>query len=148
MTLGGNDYDQPAPGDPPPPFASFQAKYDEMVVLIRNKHPTAHVFCAVAPSLQDNYPVGYNAYTSVKTAASNVVTKYTGLGDTKLYFFEFTRSTNADVTACDGHPNATKHHAMADEAIAQIRAYIVDQRVHGWRFQADHVVRAGLVSRR
>jgi lysophospholipase L1-like esterase len=122
MTLGGNDYDQPAAGDPAPPFASFQAKYDEMVALIRTKHPYAHIFCAVAPSLSDGYPVGYNAYTNVKTAASNVVLKYTGLGDAKIYYFEFTRSTNADVTGCDGHPNVTKHRAMADEAIVQIKA--------------------------
>jgi hypothetical protein len=101
---------------------AFQAKYDEMVALIRNKHPSAHIFCAVAPSLTDAYPPGYNAYTNVKTAATNVVGKYNGMGDTKVYYFEFMRSNNGDITGCNGHPNATKHRSMADEVVAQIKA--------------------------
>lgn len=125
MTLGGNDYDDPD-GNPmnapdAPPFAAFQAKYDEMVTLIRTKHPAAHIFCAVAPSLDDGYPPGYNAYTNVKTAAANVVAAKNGAGDTKVYYFEFTRSQQGDLTACDGHPNVAKHRAMADEAIAIIK---------------------------
>jgi lysophospholipase L1-like esterase len=125
MTLGGNDYDDPdgnnmnAPDAPP--FASFQAKYDEMVTLVRTKHPSAHIFCAVAPSLNDGYPAGYNAFTNVKTAASNVVTAKNGAGDAKVHYFEFTRSQGNDLTGCDGHPNVTKHRAMADEAIAFIK---------------------------
>jgi lysophospholipase L1-like esterase len=122
MTLGGNDYDQPDGAATPPPFDAFQQKYDEMVALVRSKHPNAYVFCAVAPSLKDDYPVGFNAYTNVKTAAQNVVSKYNGKGDSKIYYFEFTRSTDADLTACDGHPNPAKHRAMADEAIAAIKA--------------------------
>jgi hypothetical protein len=93
-----------------------------MVSLIRTKHPAAHIFCAVAPSLQDNYPAGYNAYTNVKTAASNVVAKYNGLGDTKVYYFDFKRSADSDLTGCEYHPNATKHRSMADEVVAQIKA--------------------------
>lgn len=122
MTLGGNDYSQPSAGDPAPPFATFQTKYDEMVTLIRTKHPAAHIFCAVAPSLQDGYPAGYNAYTNVKTAMNNVVSAHAAAGDTKIYAFEFTRSQNADLTACEFHPNAAKHRAMADEAIVAIKA--------------------------
>lgn len=125
MTLGGNDYDDPDgnPNNTPdaPPFASFQAKYDEMVTLIRTKHPNAHIFCAVAPSLTDTYPPGYNAYTNVKTAAANVVSAKNGAGDAKVYYFEFTRSQGGDLTGCDGHPNVAKHRAMADEAIVVIK---------------------------
>jgi lysophospholipase L1-like esterase len=125
MTLGGNDYDEPNPGDPPPPFSGFKASYDTMVTNIRSKRPNAHIVCAVAPSLQDSYPVGspvrYNAYTNVKNAATSVVADKVAGGDTKIYVFEFTRSTNADLTACSFHPNAAKHRAMADEAITFIK---------------------------
>ncbi len=125
MTLGGNDYDDPD-GNPmnapdAPPFAAFEAKYAEMVTLIRTKHPAAHIFCAIAPSLNDSYPPGYNAFTNVKTAASNVVAAKNGAGDTKVYYFEFTRSQQGDLTGCDGHPNVAKHRAMADEAILFIK---------------------------
>lgn len=122
MTLGGNDYSRDNPGDPAPPFASFEAKYDEMVTTIRTKRPNALVVCAVAPSLTNVYPAGYNAYTNVKTAATNVVAAKVGAGDAKLHVFEFTRSLDGDLTACDGHPNAAKHRAMADEAVAFIKS--------------------------
>jgi hypothetical protein len=122
MTLGGNDWDQPNPGDPAPPFAAFQAKYDEMVTLVRAKHPNAQIVCAVAASLSNDYPVGYNAYTNVKTAATNVVAAKVAGGDAKISFFEFTRATDADLTGCEYHPNAAKHRAMADEAIPVIKA--------------------------
>jgi len=122
MTLGGNDYSRPNEGDPAPPFAAFEAKYDELVTIIRTRRPDAHIICAVAPSLTDEYPAGYDAYTSVKTATTNVVAAHAGAGDDKIYAFEFTRSVPAvDLTACDGHPNAAKHRKMADEAIVFIK---------------------------
>jgi lysophospholipase L1-like esterase len=122
ITLGGNDYDQPNGGDPPPPIDQFKAKYDEVVGMVRTNHPNAHIFCAVAPSLNDDYPVGYNAYTNIKTTLAQVVSARNGAGDTKIYTFEFTRSNGADLTGCLYHPNRAKHRAMADEAIAFIKS--------------------------
>lgn len=127
MTLGGNDYDV-FNNDPPPDFNAFQTKYGELVTLVRSKHPNAHIFCAVATSLSDTYPVGYNAYTNVKTAVGNVVAAKSSGGDAKVHFFEFTRAVTAtDLTGCGYHPNAAKHRAMADEAIAFIKS-----KVAGW----------------
>jgi len=121
ITLGGNDYDPGFPTEGAPNAATFQTKYTELVTLVRTKHPAAHIFCAVAPSLTDTYPAGFNAYTSVKTALANVVAAKNGAGDAKVYSFEFTRSVNADLTACEGHPNAAKHTAMAAEAVTFIK---------------------------
>lgn len=126
LTLGGIDYNDPdydsstAP-DPPPPGA-FQSKYVDLLGTVRAHYPAAHVFCAIAPSLNDQYPPGYNAYTHVKTAVQNAVSAKASSGDTRIYFFEFTRSTPSDNTACDGHTNANKHRAMATEAVAFIKA--------------------------
>ena len=89
---------------------------------MRSKHPNAHFICAVAPSLGDGYPVGYDAYTNVKTAVNDVVSAHAAAGDTKIYAFEFTRSQGADVTGCQSHPNAMKHRAMANEAIVLIKS--------------------------
>ena len=120
ITLGGNDYDKSSMAVDPAPLASFQAKYDELVTTIRTQHPSAHVFCAVAPSLNDVNPAGFNAYSNVKAGAQGVVAAHAG--DAKLHFFEFARSVGTDLTACGGHVNATKHRAMADEAIVAIKA--------------------------
>lgn len=123
LTVGGNDYSLPNAGDPPPPFAGFETKYDELVTMVRTQRPNAHIVCSVAPSLTNAYPLnGYNAYTNVKNAASNVVAAKLAAGDTKIHFFEFTRSTNADLTGCQYHPNVTKHRAMADEAVTFIKS--------------------------
>ncbi|HEY8079436.1 MAG TPA: SGNH/GDSL hydrolase family protein [Labilithrix sp.] len=122
ITLGGNDWDQPNPGDPAPPYASFVAKYDALVGDVRAKHPAAHVVCAVAASLNDDYPVGYAAYTNVKNAVTQVVSTRSAAGDAKIYTFEFTRATDADLTGCEYHPNPMKHAAMAAEAIAFIKS--------------------------
>jgi Carbohydrate esterase 2 N-terminal/GDSL-like Lipase/Acylhydrolase family len=123
ITLGGNDYEGPQPPDPPPAGA-FETKYTQIVTTIRTQHPSAHIFCSVAPSLSNVFPAGYNAYTNVKTGAQNVVSGRAAAGDSKVYFFEFTRSAmdGSDTTACDGHVNGAKHRAMADEAIVLIKA--------------------------
>ena len=120
ITLGGNDYDKSGAATDPAPLARFQAKYDELVTTIRSQHPAAHVFCAVAPSLNDTSPAGFNAYSNVKAGAQGVIAAHPG--DTKLHFFEFARSLPADLTACGSHVNALKHRAMANEAIVAIKA--------------------------
>ncbi len=122
ITLGGNDYDQSSVAVDPAPPASFLAKYQQLVSTIRTQHPLAYVFCAVAPSLNDTSPAGFNAYSNVKAGAQGVVAARASAGDTKVYFFEFTRSVIGDTTACDGHVNAAKHRAMADEAMVAIKA--------------------------
>jgi lysophospholipase L1-like esterase len=122
ITLGGNDWDQPNPGDPPPDPAAFEAKYAELVTLVRSKRPSAHVVCAVASSLNDDYPPGYLAYTHVKTALGDVVAARNAAGDAKIYVFEFARASPSDLTGCESHPNVQKQKAMADEAVAFIKA--------------------------
>jgi lysophospholipase L1-like esterase len=122
ITLGGNDWDQPNPGDPAPPVDQFQAKYDELVGVVRSKYPSAYVICAVATSLNDDYPVGYAAYTNVKTVLANVVAARAAAGDTRIYTYEFARANQAtDLTGCDYHPNIAKHRAMANEVIAFVK---------------------------
>ena len=127
LTLGGNDYDSSSAAVDPPPLAAFEMKYDALVGTIRTQHPAAHIFCAVAPSLNDVFPAGFNAYSNVKAGAMAVVTARSGAGDTKIHFFEFARSTNGETTACDGHVNTAKHRAMANEAILAI------QGATGWK---------------
>lgn len=124
ITLGGNDYgvsSLPDGAGAPPPGA-FETHYDALVTTVRTQHPNAHIFCSVAPSLSDDYPPGWNAYASVKSAAQHVVNAHAAAADTKIYFFEFARSTRADLTACESHPNIAKHRAMANEAMILIKA--------------------------
>jgi lysophospholipase L1-like esterase len=122
VTLGGNDYSIPNPGDPPPPFASFKAQYDALLSQVRTRRPNAFIVGAVAPSITDDYPQGYSAYTNIRNAVSQVVAAKTLAGDAKIAMFEFTRSVDAaDLTGCLSHPNVTKHRALANEAVAFLK---------------------------
>jgi hypothetical protein len=121
---GGNDWDQPNAGDPAPSVGAFTTAYDALVSQVRAAHPNAHIICAVGPSLNDDYPVGYNAYTNVTTVLKNVVATRTAGGDAKIHYFEFTRSLDTDLTGCEYHPNPQKHQKMATEASAYIKTIL------------------------
>ncbi len=123
ITLGGNDWGGENPDLPAPlTMAQFQAKYAQLVALVRSKRPTAHLVCAVGASLSNDYPVGYNAYANVKTAIQNVVAARAAGGDTKIYAYEFARAVTADKTACAYHFNAAKHASLASETVAFLKS--------------------------
>ncbi len=126
MTLGGNDWDNPG-NRPPPDLAAFQTKYAELVALVRAAQPQAQLVLAVAPSLSDDYPPGYNALTNMTTALTNVRNARIAAGDANVHLHVFTRTTYPDdVTGCEYHPNAAFHAKLGVEVAAKIKA------ITGW----------------
>jgi lysophospholipase L1-like esterase len=128
IMLGANDWNQEAPSTAPPDLTLFTNKYIALAALVRSKYPTAHVFCSIAPSINDAFPVvspgvSWNALTNMRTALGNVIAARANLGDTKFYTYEFTRADQTtEMTGCAYHPNLALHRKMADEVIAQIKA--------------------------
>jgi lysophospholipase L1-like esterase len=128
ITLGANDWDKEAANTAPPDLTQFTNKYIALAALVRSKYSTAHVFCSIAPSINDDYPVvspgvSWNALTNMRAALSNVIAARASLGDTRFYAYEFTRADQAtDMTGCAYHPNLALHRKMANEVIAQIKA--------------------------
>jgi lysophospholipase L1-like esterase len=124
ITLGGNDWDQPHPGDPPPPLREFEDAYDKLVTTVREKHPNALIVCAIAPSLNDYYPSKppYSALFQMRTALGDSAARARRRGDTRVVTFEFARAAEGDLTGCGGHPNAKEQRALAGQAIAFIKA--------------------------
>lgn len=128
ITLGGNDWDKEAANTAPPDLTLFTNKYIALAALVRSKYANAHVFCSIAPSLNDDYPrvsaaVSWNALSNMRTALSDVVTARANLGDTKFYAYEFTRADQpTELTGCAYHPSLALHRKMADEVIVQIKA--------------------------
>ena len=119
LSLGANDWDIPTANAPPPTLASFQTAYRSLVVQVRAAHPNAHIFLGITSSLNDDYPHGYNAYTNVKTALSNVIAQ---LADPKIYLHDFARANSTvNLTGCGYHPNAAWARTMADEVVAAIK---------------------------
>jgi lysophospholipase L1-like esterase len=134
ITLGGNDWDQDRstiPWASAPDVAQFTSKYVALAALVRSKYPDAHVFVAIAPSLNDDYPydvvnaanVSWKALTNMRSAVASVVATRAAAGDTKIYAYEFTRADHdADLTGCSYHANLALHRRMADEVLVQVRA--------------------------
>lgn len=119
ITLGGNDWDLPAPA---PNVNTFTTKYGELVTYVRGQHPNAHIVCAIAPSINDDYPPNFAALTNMRAALTSVVTTRNQAGDAKVYKFEFSRANDqVDLTGCEYHPSPTFHRKLADEAIAFIK---------------------------
>jgi len=120
LMLGANDWDSGEPTPSQPNATAFNAKYDDLVVLVRSKYPNAHFFMAIAPSLNDDYPVGYAARTKMVNAIDAVLAAHPT--DTKLYKGTITPAVYpTDLTGCGFHTNLAKHRAMADEVIPQIK---------------------------
>jgi lysophospholipase L1-like esterase len=128
IAAGTNDYANPAVRDAPD-STLFRTKYAELVALVRQKNPTAHIVCAVEGNLSDDYPPGWNAYTNVTTALHGVVADLNGAptNDAKVHYYEFPRTDTSGVndapdgTACDGHPNAAWHQRAAADAVAKLK---------------------------
>lgn len=126
ITLGGNDYDN-AGNRPAPNLAAFETKYTELVTRVRTEHPLAQIVLAVAPSLTDDYPVGYAALTSVTTAVNDVRNARVAAGDPKVHVHVFTRAdADVDLTGCEYHSNAAFHAKLALEVVAKVKA------ITGW----------------
>lgn len=123
IALGGNDYDIGLSGDrPPPDQEQFQAKYSQLVDLVRAKNPEAQIVCAVQGMLNDVYPPGYSAFSNAKAAIKAVVAEKNAAGDKKVQYHEHPRANEGDLTGCDSHPNETFHKKAAASVSTKIGA--------------------------
>jgi lysophospholipase L1-like esterase len=124
VTLGGNDWDQPDPGDPPPSLSAFEGAYDSLVETVRAQHPNAYIVCAIAPSLNDSYPSAppYDALTNMETALAWEVAQHPT--DHKLAYFEFARATSAELSGCGSHPGVAEQSSLAQQAITVIASFM------------------------
>jgi lysophospholipase L1-like esterase len=127
ITLGANDWEPGPNGDRPPPDANeFKTKYGELVALVRSKYPDAQIVCAVQGMLNDDWPVGWNALTNVRTILQAVVNERHLASDLKVQYHELPRATESDLTGCDSHPNVAFHEKAAASVAAKLR------EITGW----------------
>src|SRR5262249_36756148 len=128
IALGGNDYGSTS--RPPPDRATFKAKYHELVSLVRQQNPGAHILCTGAASLNDDYPVGYQAPTNMTEELQDVVNERHAapFDDPRVHYFALPQADGSgpggapDLTGCDGHSNAAFHRKLAAAAAAEIRS--------------------------
>lgn len=122
VMLGGNDWDQPNPGDPAPGFAAFKAGYAKLIGLAREKYPKAKIVSALAPTQSDEYPEGYQARSNQRKAFTEVVAERKSGGDDAIAFVEVAKSTESEQTGCEFHPNEGLHTRIANEIAAAVKS--------------------------
>jgi endoglucanase len=93
-----------------PDAAGFQAAYKLMLQNIRSKYAKAHVVCTSGPMLSDNYPSNSEQHKTLQTYINATLAD---LADANMSAFDFGIQDTNEPLACDSHPNAAKHQAMA-----------------------------------
>lgn len=120
IALGGNDYNDSGMG--PPDGAAFKAKYHELVALIREKNPNAHIIATIEGRLDDSEPPGWNTLSNLRTSLGQVVSERNAAGDAKVSFFELPRVQDGELNGCNTHTTAAFHARVAPAVTAEIRA--------------------------
>lgn len=120
IALGGVDYVDS--GRPAPDPATFEARYDELVALVRAKNPNAHIVASIEGRMTDAEPVGYDALTNMRTILNAVVSKRNAAGDQRISFFELPRTQDGERNGCDQHTTAAFHARVATAVASEIAA--------------------------
>ena len=119
INLGTNDFSEGLPLDALPSLrASFEKEYGLFLDTLRRYYPDAVFILTVGPVLNDNWPKGFEALTSVRTILARIVSTRRAAGDRNLHFFVHAPQTPP--YGEDWHPTAERHRMMADELLAFI----------------------------
>jgi hypothetical protein len=128
LALGGNDYNMGLPEDTgPAPLDGFTQKARELTTTLRTSYPQAHVFLMAYAVLTDEYPPGRLRRTNVVTALEQVTQERNAAGDARVHYVAPAPSTEAELTACDGHGGPSYHARIAAYMSEQIKAAV------GWK---------------
>lgn len=104
VSLGGNDFNLGSPEDTgPPPIDAFTDKVRELVTMVRDAQPNAHIFLMAYAVLSDADPPGRMKRTNVTNAMTTAMNEHHAAGDAKVYFISPPEADYTELTACDGH---------------------------------------------
>lgn len=108
INLGTNDWSAPInPSD-------YTKRYQELIAFIRNRYPSAEIFCIIGPMNLSPSPY-----------LSALVNDLRDKGDSQIHFMEFPLINRLiDGMGGSGHPSVEKHAKMADQLSAAISQII------------------------
>lgn len=125
VNLGTNDF---SPGVALEQFdahrAKFRQAYTDFLARIRAVHASATIVAAVGPMLNDDFPEGYSAWTSVQADVSAAVDARRAAGDPDVNYFAF--APQQGPYGEDFHPTLATHQLMADALVPFI------SQLRGW----------------
>jgi lysophospholipase L1-like esterase len=105
--------------------AAFRQGYIDFLTRIRVVHPEASIVAVVGPMLNDSFPEGYNAWTSVQTEVAAAVEARHAANDVDVHYFALAPQ-QGPYYGEDWHPTIATHQAMADALVPLIAG------IRGW----------------
>src|SRR5690606_23474675 len=108
VNLGTNDFAHQNPDS-----AIWVGHYLEFIKNIRSFYPEAAIICCAGPMLNDSWPAGQNALTTIKKYLTRVVSTAYEAGDMKVHLFFFAPQKGGH--GCDWHPGLSTHERMSEE---------------------------------
>ncbi len=136
LIMVGNDWTQTettaSPSFAAPPLPAYSQAYAQLLEQLRLDYPAAHLICSMSPAVHDNWPPSYPSYTEQSGVVTQVVARLQTDGDTRLHYFEFQRSTDDELSACEWHPGVPLHLSMARQLIGPIVRLTGWQPMQGW----------------
>jgi lysophospholipase L1-like esterase len=110
INLGTNDYST----DVDPTRDEFVTSYLDLIAQVRTRHPSAMIFCTVAPLLSGS------DLATAQSAIDDVVAMRHSMGDTAVKRIDL---TVPDLTfGCDWHPSIAAHMTMATQLTSELRS--------------------------
>jgi lysophospholipase L1-like esterase len=126
VNLGTNDF---SPGIALDQLEShrtaFRQGYIAFLSRIRVVHPAASIIAVVGPMLNDSFPEGYAAWTSIQTEVAAAVEARHAANDIDVHYFALAPQ-EGPYYGEDWHPTIATHQAMADALVPFIAG------VRGW----------------
>jgi lysophospholipase L1-like esterase len=120
VNLGTNDLSTGLALDELPAHRErFRRAYSNLLAHMRHIHPHASIFAVVGPMMNDAFPPGYLAWTSIREDVRTVVEARRSSGDPDTFFFALEPQTGP--YGEDWHPTVATHRRMADALVQLIR---------------------------
>jgi len=113
VNLGTNDFSPPGPD-----HEQFKAAYTSFLSNLRGHYPSALLLAVVGPMLSDGFPAGVQAWTTIQSDVSGVVSELTAQGDANVHYLALT--PQSPPYGEDYHPTIATHQGMAQVVAAEI----------------------------
>lgn len=117
VNLGTNDFNGPNPDE-----EKWVAAYLAFLQQLRTRYPNAYIYCAVGTMMNDAYPAGHNALTTIRGYLKRVEETRRSQGDTRIRVLDFGTQNPADGLGGDWHPSIRTHQKMADKFVQALAA--------------------------
>lgn len=112
INLGTNDFFH----QPLPTQEEFVGAYERFIVRLRELYPGVHVVCMTGTSLNDYFPVGAKALTTMRRYMAELLRRRRAQGDEQVYHIEV--EADEEVYGEDWHPTRETHEKMGYELAA------------------------------